>query len=58
MCTITNSSFTWEAWIRQTPDGAQMPEPPQNDTPVTPWLPTALHAIVQIWFVAEDAGIT
>lgn len=26
------------------PDGAQIPEPPQNGTPLTPWLPTALQA--------------
>ena len=56
--TITSSSFTREARIRQMPDGAQMPEPPQKGSPVTPWPPTALHAIVQTWFVAEEAGIT
>ena len=40
------------------PDGAQIPDPPQNVAPVTPCAPTALHAIVQTWLVAEDAGIT
>ena len=44
--------------MRQMPDGAQMPDPPQKGTPLTPCRPTALQAIVQTWFVAELAGIT
>ena len=40
------------------PEGAQMPEPPQKWAPLMAWVPTALQAMVQTWFVAELAAIT
>ena len=57
LCAISNSSCTLEAWTKHNPEGAQMPEPPQKSTPLTPWLPTALHATIQIWCFAAVAAI-
>jgi hypothetical protein len=44
--TISSSSTKWDAWTSGIPDGAQMPEPPQNAAPVISCRPTALHAMV------------